>query len=519
MLKVAIYCRLSVEDKNKTIDERDESESIQNQKSLLFNYCMEREWDIYKIYCDEDYSGADNDRPEFNSMLKDAQQKKFNIILCKTQSRFSRDMEIVEKYIHNKFLEWNVRFVSVVDNADTEIKGNKKARQINGLINEWFLEDLSDNIKMVLNNKRKVGKYIGSYEPFGYEKDKADKNKLVIDEKAADVVRKIFDMYVSGMGSTSIALKLNEAKFPNPSQYKKEKGVPYSPPKSSNTYNKWCDTTVRAILTNEMYIGNMVQGKFTRISYKNQKLVRVPKDQWIVIEDTHEPIIEQSIFQQVQDRLGKHSKPCKDGIINPLAYKIKCMYCGGYFHKNKSKGIDYVRCRTNITDHDLCIGQSIRLDKLMAMVLSEINNYISAYKKDSLIDGDLEFNNEQEINLVKLEREKQEVTNKLKEKSLILKNLYIDKLKDVISEEQFLEFNSIFAEEKNILEKQLKSIMKKIEDFTKINTEKNFKTELFEKFNNIEVLNKEIADEFIKYIEVGVGKNKKEKLIKIHWQF
>ena len=516
MLKVAIYCRLSVEDKNKTIDE---SESIQNQKSLLLNYCMEREWNIYKIYCDEDYSGADNDRPEFNLMLNDAQQKKFGVILCKTQSRFSRDMEIVEKYIHNKFLEWNIRFVSVVDNADTEIKGNKKARQINGLINEWFLEDLSDNIKMVLNNKRKTGKYIGSYEPFGYEKDKKDKNKLIIDKNAADIVHRIFNMYISGMGSTSIALSLNNEQIPNPSQYKKEKGVPYSPPKSSNTYNKWSDTTIRSILTNEMYIGNMVQGKFSRISYKNQKLVRVPKNQWMIVEDTHPPIIAQSIFQQVQDRLGKYSKPCKDGVINPLAYKIKCMYCGGHFHKHKAKGYEYVRCRTNITDHELCIGQSIRLDKLMDMVLFEINNYISAYKKDDLIDRDLEINNEREINLIKLEKEKQEIENKLNEKSMMLKSLYIDKLKNVISEEQFLEFNSIFAEEKNILEKQAKSIIKKIESFDKINTENNFKIELFKKFGKINVLNKEITDEFIKCVEIGIGKNKKEKLIKIYWQF
>jgi len=177
MLKVAIYCRLSVEDKDKTIDE---SESIQNQKSLLLNYCMEKEWSIYKIYSDEDYSGADNERPEFKQMIEDAQQKKFNIILCKTQSRFSRDMEIVEKYIHNKFLEWKIRFVSVVDNADTDVKGNKKARQINGLVNEWYLEDLSENIKTVLEHKRREGKYIGSYEPYGYEKSKYDKNKLII---------------------------------------------------------------------------------------------------------------------------------------------------------------------------------------------------------------------------------------------------------------------------------------------------------------------------------------------------
>ena len=141
-MKVAIYCRLSREDDDK-LHESDESESIQNQKSMLINYAIERSWDIYNIYCDEDYSGIDSERPEFNKLLEDAKSHKFDIVLCKTQSRFTRDMEIVEKYLHNKFIEWNIRFVSPVDHVDTLDKGNKKSRQINGLVNEWYLEDLS----------------------------------------------------------------------------------------------------------------------------------------------------------------------------------------------------------------------------------------------------------------------------------------------------------------------------------------------------------------------------------------
>lgn len=129
-MKVAIYCRLSREDDDK-LHECDESESIQNQKSMLINYAVEQNWDIYNIYCDEDYSGIDSKRPEFNRLLEDAKAHKFDIVLCKTQSRFTRDMEIVEKYLHNKFVEWNIRFVSLVDHVDTDDKGNKKSRQIN----------------------------------------------------------------------------------------------------------------------------------------------------------------------------------------------------------------------------------------------------------------------------------------------------------------------------------------------------------------------------------------------------
>ena len=166
----AIYTRLSKEDEDK---QQPESESIQNQKSLLISYAVERGWDIYHIYCDEDYSGADSLRPDFNKMIEAAKEKKFQIILCKSQSRFTRDMELVEKYIHGLFPIWGIRFIAVADNADTEIKGNKKARQINGLINEWYLEDMSQNVSLIamyLYDETELKEYI----------QKNEDNKLVV---------------------------------------------------------------------------------------------------------------------------------------------------------------------------------------------------------------------------------------------------------------------------------------------------------------------------------------------------
>ena len=159
-MKAAIYCRLSEEDRNKQF-ETDDSNSIQNQKTMLVQYAMEQGWEIYNIYSDDDYAGADRKRPEFNRLIQDAEQKKFDIVLCKTQSRFTRELELVEKYIHGFFPIWGIRFVSIVDNADTDNKGNKKSRQINGLVNEWYLEDMSENIKSVLTNRRQNGFHIG----------------------------------------------------------------------------------------------------------------------------------------------------------------------------------------------------------------------------------------------------------------------------------------------------------------------------------------------------------------------
>ena len=160
--KVAIYCRLSEEDRNKQ-HETDDSNSIQNQKSMLIQYVLEQGWEVYNIYSDDDYTGSDRRRPEFNKLLNDAEHRKFDIILCKTQSRFTRELELVEKYIHGLFPIWGIRFISIVDNADTANKGNKKSRQINGLVNEWYLEDLSENIRRTFDSKRKQGLHIGSF--------------------------------------------------------------------------------------------------------------------------------------------------------------------------------------------------------------------------------------------------------------------------------------------------------------------------------------------------------------------
>ena len=159
-MRAAIYCRLSEEDKGKA--DGADSGSIQNQKMLLTQYADAQGWEIYDIYSDDDYAGADRNRPEFNRLLRDAEAKRFGIVLCKTQSRFTRELELVEKYIHGLFPIWGIRFVSVADNCDTDDPGNKKTRQINGLVNEWYLEDMSESIKSVLNSRRSLGLHIGS---------------------------------------------------------------------------------------------------------------------------------------------------------------------------------------------------------------------------------------------------------------------------------------------------------------------------------------------------------------------
>ena len=287
----AIYCRLSKEDANRR---GPESESIRNQKNLLRRYALERRWEIFGFYCDEDRSGADAGRPEFQRLLRDAADGRFGVVLCKSQSRFTRDLELVERYIHGLFPRWGVRFIAVADNADTEIRGNKKARQINGLVNEWYMEDLSENVRMVLAHKRRSGQYLGSIPLYGYRKDPADRHRLIVDETAAQTVRQIYDWFLTGFGTQRIAAMLNAAGIVNPTVYKNPEA------KCSRLWNKG---TVYRILRNEMYAGTLVQGRRTRESYKSRRTVAVPEESWVRIEGAHEAIIPPSVFSAVQARL------------------------------------------------------------------------------------------------------------------------------------------------------------------------------------------------------------------------
>ena len=183
--RAAIYCRLSVEDANK---EAEESESIQNQREMLLAYAKKQNWEVSAVYADEDYSGLREDRPAFQQMLADAERGCFSVILCKSQSRFTRNAATAERYLHELFPRWGIRFVTVVDHVDTAFRGNKKARQINSLVNEWYSEELSENIRAVFRRKMEQGQFLGNYAPYGYRKDTKDRHHLVIDPETAPVV-------------------------------------------------------------------------------------------------------------------------------------------------------------------------------------------------------------------------------------------------------------------------------------------------------------------------------------------
>lgn len=509
----AIYTRLSKEDEDKR---QSESESIQNQKALLLRYARQQGWSVYHIYCDEDYSGADRLRPDFNRMLEAAQAGKFQVLLCKSQSRFTRDMELVEKYIHGLFPLWGIRFIAVADHADSQIKGNKKARQINGLVNEWYLEDLSENIRMVFDLKRQQGQYIGGFPVYGYRKDPENKHHLLIDPEAAEVVRQIFRWSLEGQGRQRIAAQLNAQGLPSPARYKAERGCGPPVPDSDGRWNK---TTVWRILRNEVYTGVMVQGRSKKLSYKSPCCISLPPEQWYRVPGTHEAIIDPESFQAVQRGLALRSRSDGTGTVHPLAGLVHCLDCGSTMCKssNGKSGaarVDYLRCKryADSGTQRLCTRHSIRLDHLLELLAARIRSYAERWFSWDALPPPPEDHRRDD-----LLQEQSTLRGQLTRRETALQELYLDKASQLISEAQFLQLNQAFLQEKQQLEQRLRRVEKALDQSAAAGDTPH---ETVQALQALGPLPRELALLLIANVEIGERNEASgEQIIHIQWRF
>ena len=525
LLKVGIYLRLSNEDKDK-LNKDDDSESIKNQRNMLLDYIEKNpQFVLVDEYCDEDLSGAGTYRPEFERLIRDCEDRKIDVVLCKSQSRFSRDMEVVEKYINNKFKEWNIRFIGLSDNADTENNGNKKSRQINGLVNEWYLEDVSENIRSAFNSKMKQGEFISPFASYGYEVSKIDNNKLVVDPVASEVVKEIYDLYLKGFGFTRIAEYLNDKSIACPSLYKYQKGIKLNVISCRPREEiKWNTNAIKTILTNELYLGHLIQGKRTTVSYKNHKVINKPKDKWIRRENTHEAIIDEETFAKVQVALKERTKPMKaNGIVHNFSGKVFCKECTHYMRKKNSTKHEYLVCSNNRDGYNDCENKSaIRYDALEKLLLDHINEKIKKFYDLSILEAESIKKDKnkytKKINL--LMKQKNDIINQMSKTKNYLKNLYEDKVNELITAEQFKELISDYNAEEEKLKDRLKSLDNEINYYTlKESSNKNTK-ELFNKYQQLEKLNRVIIDEFVDRIYIGkINEETNTRDVEIKWNF
>ncbi len=521
MPKVGIYCRLSIEDNNKG---GDDSRSISNQKEMLRDYCIERGWEIFDIYVDDGFSGIDRSRPSFTRLLHDCEQGSIDIVLCKDQSRFSRDTVIIEQYLNDKFLEWGIRFIGVADNADTDSESYGTMRLFTSAYNEMYVKDISAKIRRTLSYKREQGQFIGSFAPYGYRIDPENKHHLIVDAETAPVVRQIFALYVSGEGYRRIVTTLNTQGIPSPSAYKRQNGSKYANAnvESSSARGLWTQSTIARMLRNEMYFGTLVQGKSHDISYKNKKRKKVRPDEWIRIPNAHEAIIDAETWAKVQERLNSHTRVGKcSQELSPLSGKVRCAVCGRPMKRNvyynKSKTIRYygLQCAAYKIGAMNCRNiRTISGKALEQTILGELNSIVAEYCQSD----EIRFTNlygEQlgalESSLAKLNEKRVSAQNRLVQ-------MYKDKLDGMISNADYALFRQSLADEEQLLSQRIDEMQEQIRaTHARMENAAGEKSPT-EQYTHFDALDRTVADEFIDYVEIGMTNESGDREIHIHWK-
>jgi site-specific DNA recombinase len=466
--EVAVYCRLSQDDKDKSI-----SNSIVNQQKILMRYISNHEDLEYKeTYIDDGFTGTNFSRPGFERMIRDIDNGKITCVIVKDLSRFGREHITVDNYLENIFPLNGVRFISLTENIDS-YKNPQKMQSIEipfrNLLNEEYAKDISRKTRASLESKRRQGKYVGNSTPYGFIKDPNDKNKLLIDKIASKVVYQIFVWFIEGLNQTQIANKLNSMNVLCPMAHKVNLGIAKKPKNANeDTFDTWSNSKVRDILWNEIYTGNLVQGKTTSISHKIKRRDPLPRDEWTIVENTHEAIIDADMFDSVKKLLKKRTKPNR---VEPsiLAGIIVCGKCGKIMFRSTStsKGIKYTRfvCSTRrrygkSACNSHIINEEILVDVLLEMINVQI---VRAVNFDKLIKQ-MERDDLAAKEIVFYEKKYEQVETRQDDIFILLNGLYKDYKNGIISKDEYRAFKEDYEQSLEAVPEELSSINEKISE-------------------------------------------------------
>lgn len=516
---VALYIRLSQEDSDNGQDKQ-ESNSVTSQKTLLNEFTdTHDDLIVYDTYIDDGFTGTDFNRPSFQRLLEDMRNGNINCVVVKDLSRLGRNYIEVGNYIEQVFPLFNIRFIAINDSVDS-FKNPSSTNTIlvpfKNLINDEYARDTSTKIRTSLNGKKKKGEFIGAFPSYGYIKDTKDKHKLIIDEVAADIVRKIFNWNVNeGLGKIAICHKLNDLGILNPTGHKKiELGQNYNNYGiQDNTYT-WTTSTVRNILKNEVYIGNTIQGKRRAKSYKIHKIENVPKEEWIRVENTHEPIIDKDTFEKAQELSRRDTKVSqKTKELSVWAGFLKCADCKRAMNKKSSTNkngnkYEYYICSTyRKKSNKLCTKHSVKQENIEKVVLEAINLHI-----DSLIDIEeiVEQINKSESQNTKNENIEKMITAKQNEISQISNfkmKLYEDWKNEDITREEYIEYKQKYENDIERLKQNIERLQNEKEKYENQNVSRNEWIKKFKEQKDLTELSRDIIIELIDCIYVHENGN------------
>lgn len=424
---------------------KSESNSIGSQRELIRAYIQEQpDIELYDIYMDDGFSGSNFERPEFKRMMDDVQAGRVNCIIVKDLSRFGRDYIESGRYIQKIFPALGVRFIALTDHFDSlcaDAGESGIVLPVKNFINDSYCRDISTKVKSQLAVKRKAGEYLAAFAVYGYRKSAEDKNKLTIDDYAAGIVRGIFEWKISGMAMAAIAEKLNALHVLSPREYKKSLGLNYHGGFSGGGEAKWSSSAVKRILTNEVYLGHLLQGRTEKVNYKIKKNVEKPREEWIRAENTHEPIISVSDFEIVQNLLQADGRISpENGEVSPFMGLLFCGDCGEQMVRRTSRYKDsckiYYICSTKNRGEG-CSRHSMEESRLTELVETAVCSYVNALLQQEKL---FQKAKEQEANLeavIGCQKEMARLRNEQDKYLRLCEGLHEDLQKGIVTKEEF----------------------------------------------------------------------------------
>ena len=486
--KIGIYCRLSKEDGDK-----DESNSIGSQRKFINSYISNNieNYEVVDEFIDDGYTGTNFDRPNFKRMISLVEDEKINCVIVKDSSRFGRDYIGVGRYLEKFFPLNDIRFIAINDGYDSlnESNNDDLIMPIKNIFNAQYSKDISKKVKSSYRSLQSEGKFTGAYTSYGYKKDENDKHKLVVDEVAAVVVKRIFDMYNSGKGKQTIAKILNAENIPCPSEYKKLNGLKYNNGHRLKYTKYWTYSTVNNILKNEMYIGNMVLNKSVRKTVRG-KASKNSEENWIKVENTHDSIISKEEWNITQSLLKKNTRQLSlEENVGLFSGYIVCGNCGRAMSKSLIRCKDYKYyiyvCGTyKRYSVSMCKRNAIKLEVLEELVLDKLNEQIN---KAGKIKYDKKKNNSKRIDIKKYELQ-------LDKSNRLLKSLYEDYKDGILTKEQYFEYKEDYTKKIEFAKAQIELVQKREEEF---NSEQNRWIETLLKHKKIKHLDRETVAEVL----------------------
>lgn len=498
---VALYIRLSKEDESEG-----PSESVNNQKSLLEEFAREHRLCVYDCYIDDGWSGGNFDRPNFQRMIGDIEAKKINMVLTKDLSRLGRDYIMTGHYMERYFPEHRVRYLSLLDGIDTGVDSTANdITPFRAIMNDMYAKDISKKIKSVKRDKQRKGLFIGGKPVYGYKMHPTEKNKIVIDEEVAPMVRRIFNMALEGESCRGIASRLNAEHVPTPAAYA---GLTVANPGPYT--GLWSSERISEMLQNETYLGNMVQGRTVKINYKSKKCLKQAPADWVVVEGTHEPLIDEETFQKVRLLVDSRRHTRARTYDFPLKGLIFCHECGyplAVLNRKNAKGQDvlYFVCRTyqRFTKAGVCTCHSIKEETVMAAVAAKVREVCEKYLRTETLLPLAEKAVEEAAQASQQEEARGALQAKIEALTRHLDKMYMDKLAGILDDADFQRIYLRVKAERGALEQRLNAMARP--DCTP-EAQKTAARELVRRYLDSAAASRELLVSLIERVELTEGK-------------